>query len=228
MSLRAEDKIEVHELLKTSKTMRPLYKIQEVTKSSRPLDVDHENEEEEAWDDIDGKFLNPAKVKIARNKEIGYVREKGVYVRMKRTEANKRGIRVVGTRWIDHNKGDEDNEDIRSRLVAKDFNQSKMEGLFAATPPLEGLKLLLSEAATMEDWQEIEGEKQVIVMINDVARAFFEADMINDLCVEIPEEDRTQEDEDGDNVGYLVKSLYGTRDAAANFQREVRKSMEQS
>ena len=60
-------------------------------------------------------------------------------------------------------------------------------------------------------------------MINDVARAFFEAPMQRHMCVELPEEDR--EEGEGDMVAYLQQSLYGTRDAAANFQLEVRKVM---
>ena len=41
------------------------------------------------------------------------------------------------------------------------------------------------------------------------------------LCVELPEEDMTPEDKRRDMVGLLNQSLYGTRDAAANFQKEV-------
>ena len=63
-------------------------------------------------------------------------------------------------------------------------------------------------------------------MVNDVARAFFEADMKRDLCIELPWEALTEEEAGMDLVGYLVKSLYGTRDAAANFQGEVKKVME--
>jgi len=50
---------------------------------------------------------------------------------------------------LDINKGDEEVENYRSRLVATDFNQRKEEGIFAATPPLEALKLLLSDVATV-------------------------------------------------------------------------------
>ena len=42
----------------------------------------------------------------------------------------------------------------------------------------------------------------------------------------MPIEALTEEEREQDLVGYLVKSLYGTRDAAANFQQEVRKFME--
>ena len=49
---------------------------------------------------------------------------------------------------MDVNKGDETKPEYRSRLVAKEINTSKREDLFAATPPLEALKILLSLAVT--------------------------------------------------------------------------------
>ena len=63
-------------------------------------------------------------------------------------------------------------------------------------------------------------------MINDVARAFFEAPATRKVCVELPEEDIMPNERD--MVGLLGKSLYGTRDAAINFQKEVRKVMANS
>ena len=59
-------------------------------------------------------------------------------------------------------------------------------------------------------------------MVNDVARAFFEAPGGRVVCVELPPEARKP---GLDEVGLLQKSLYGTRDASANFQAEVRKFM---
>ena len=64
---------------------------------------------------------------------------------------NTKGWKIVKGRWIDINKGDVDNPNYRSRLVGKEFNQDKQAGLFAATPPLEALKLLVSHAATVHD-----------------------------------------------------------------------------
>ena len=58
-----------------------------------------------------------------------------------------------------------------------------------------------------------------MIMINDVARAFFGAPVTRDVCIELPDEDKTQEDWDQDMVGKLNMSLYGTRDAASNFQK---------
>ena len=92
-------------------------------------------------------------------------------------------------------------------------------GLFAATPPLEALKLLISDAATFGD----DEEEDKVIMVNDVSRAFFEAPVKREVCVEIPDE--AKEEGEGDVVGLLKMSLYGTRDAAANFQQEVRKVM---
>ena len=59
-------------------------------------------------------------------------------------------VEIVKTRWIDINKGDWENPNFRSRFVAKEFNDGAGEGLFASTPPLEALRFLLSELATVD------------------------------------------------------------------------------
>ena len=183
--------------------------------------VEDDAECQMAWDDLTGEELPAHEVRKARLKEVGYIEDKKVWRRMPRAEAIRRGIKIVDVRWIDINKGDLRNPLYRSRLVAKEFNDSKDDSLYAGTPPLEALRLLVSEAATV-----IEGlENDNVIMINDVARAFFEAPAHREICVELPMEVRTEEDERDDNVGILEKSLYGTRDAAQNFQKEVRKLM---
>ena len=58
-------------------------------------------------------------------------------------------------------------------------------------------------------------------MFSDVARAFFEAEATRYICIELPDEDKTEEDWAEDNVGLLVNIFYGTRDAAVNWQDEV-------
>ena len=58
-------------------------------------------------------------------------------------------------------------------------------------------------------------------MINDIARAFFEAKTQRKVCVELPAEDLDANDAGKDLVGLLNMSLYGTRDAAKNWQEEV-------
>ena len=60
--------------------------------------------------------------------------------------------------------------------MAKEFNTGAMEGLFAATPPLEVARLLSSVAASDPD---------AVVMINDVSRAFYEAPASRAVCIEL-------------------------------------------
>ena len=66
----------------------------------------------------------------------------------KRNVGKQWGKGPIGTRWVDINKGDEDRTEYRSSLVAKELKTDKREDLFAATPPLEALKLLISMAMT--------------------------------------------------------------------------------
>ncbi len=67
------------------------------------------------------------------------------------------------------------------------------------------------------------GERKILIA--DVSRAFFEALAKRDICVELPEEALTRGETTQDTVGKLLASLYGTRDASANWQEEVAKCM---
>ena len=89
-----------------------------------------------------------------------------------------------------------------------------MEGLFAGTFPLGAFRYLIHEAATVRSNEKV-GSK--VLMVNDVARAFFEAPATRNVCVEIPKEDKTEADARHDKVGHLRMSLYGTRDAILGF-----------
>ena len=55
-----------------------------------------------------------------------------------------------------------------------------------------------------------------MLLVNNVARAFFEAPATRNVCVEIPKEDKSEADLRHDKVRHLRTSLYGTRDAAMN------------
>ena len=118
--------------------------------------------------------LDAGTVIEARAKEVGYIRDKRVYTKILRSQASRSGWKVVQTRWIDINKGDDANPVYRSRVVGKEFNTGPMDGLFARTPPLEALRLWISEAATKK-----KNKKHNVIMINDVSRAFFELSLIH-------------------------------------------------
>ena len=104
--------------------------------------------------------------------------------------------------------------------MGKEFNTGEMDGMFTGTPPLEALRCIIHEAAMI---QRGGGTDTKVVMVNDVSRAFFEAPAMRQVCVELPEEDLTDEDKRKYNVGHLRMSLYDTRGAAMNWQEEVAK-----
>ena len=86
-------------------------------------DVDHDEDAESwqsAWDDVTGAMLDPKEVKKARCKEIQYIKQKQVRTKISRSEANRKGIKIVKGRWIDVNKGDAHNPIFWSRYVAKE------------------------------------------------------------------------------------------------------------
>ena len=154
------------------------------------------------YDDITNEKLSTLEVFKARNEEIQYFKEHRVYRKVPRD-----GKKVIGIKWIDVNKGDSKNPNVRSRLVAKEFWQKKENYLFAGTPPVESLRYLLSTVARSQ-------KRNIGDMVNDVSRAYFHARTQRPIYVEIPSEDF----DDGDeyNCAELDFSMYGTRDAAVD------------
>ena len=96
-----------------------------------------------AWDDLTAVSLDAGKVRDARATEVAYIRDKKVYGKISRCQAMREGGKIIRTRWIDINKGDDVNPNYRSRLVGKEFNNAQMDGFFAGTPPLEALRFLV-------------------------------------------------------------------------------------
>ena len=136
------------------------------------------------------------------------LQEYGVYNRVPRTEQKETNGKIIGTKWIDKNKGDINNPKIRCRLVGKEFRTGPDDALFVSTPPLEVLRLIVSRAATLDPGQE---KKEL--MINDVSRAYFYAKCTRCLYIEIPPENPEAHP---DYLGRLRLCLYGTWDAALN------------
>ena len=174
-----------------------------------------------AKDDVTGTELVPKLVQSARDEEIAYFMKRGVYDVVPRGHEWTTGGKVIGTRWVDTNKGDADVPDCRSRLVGREFNVGRDDNLYAATPPLEALRWVLSCAAT---WPRGRSGKRRCVMINDVRRAYFYAKIQRDVYIEVPREDSRA---GPDVIGKLKLCLYGTRDAAKGWQEELSQQLEQ-
>ena len=150
-------------------------------------DEDFEEALMEAWDDVPGKELDPKKVAAARQEEVAYIHQSKLYTKVPRSKAKEAGAKVITVRWIDINKGDNENENYRSRLVAREIKRDGRPDLFAATPHLEALNVILSMLASSN-----KGEK---LMVNDVSRAYFCALAKRRVFVELPAEDKDSKED---------------------------------
>merc|ERR1712163_70814 len=103
---------------------------------------------------------------------------------------DKTGKAPIGTRWVDVNKGDSVHPEYRSRLVAQEINTGKREDLFAATPPLEAKKILMSMAVTENiGYKRGRREQGMKLDFIDVRRAYFHAKARREVYVTLPPED---------------------------------------
>ena len=101
------------------------------------------------WDETTHRKLPKAEVEKARLEELRQVYNHNVYTKVPLQQCiDETGQMPITVRWLDVNKGDEENPEYRSRLVAQEIKRDKREGLIAATPPLEANKMLLSMAVT--------------------------------------------------------------------------------
>ena len=81
-----------------------------------------------AWDDLTGMRLKADQVIEARDKEMKYVRDMKVWTKIPRRMAQARGWKIIKTRWIDINKGDDENPVYRSRLVGNSSTRARWTG----------------------------------------------------------------------------------------------------
>ena len=61
-------------------------------------------------------------------------RQHNTFTNIPRKPAIANGGKIIKTRWIDINKGDDDNPVYRSRIVGKEVNNEAMDCMFAGTP----------------------------------------------------------------------------------------------
>ena len=97
--------------------------------------------------------------------------------------------------------------------MGREFNIGRDDALYAATPPLEALRIIVSDAATIAG-----GDEAREIMVNDVRRAYFYAKIDRDVFVELPPEDPEY---GTGKKGKLRLCLYGTRDAAKGWQETL-------
>ena len=123
----------------------------------------------------------------------------------------------ITVKWVDTNKGDDEQPNYRSRLVAREIRRKGEDSIFAPTPPLESLRTILMLAATptlwAPAWVQQEGPHRMQVSFIDISRAYFNAKTSEEhpVYVELAPEDP---DFGKGPCGRLNVHMYGTRMAA--------------
>ena len=175
---------------------------------------------EEDWetfvDEVSGKPLETSGVIKAREEEIEFAVRYNVWTPASLDECYKEtGKPPVSCRWIDINKGDVKKPNYRSRLVVQEIRQSSVEAIFAATPPLESVRILLSMQRTGNQ-VDAKGRRKKVMFI-DVRRAHWCAKIFRLVYVRLPPEAGLREDQ----CGRLNKAMYGCTDAASCWELEI-------
>ena len=124
--------------------------------------------------------------------------------------ANEVTGKVIGSRWVNCNKNDLEDPDVRCRLVGQEVNLHADESFFAATPPLEAKRLLFSEFSS----QRTRKGKPLQISFVDVKKAYFYGIPEREIFVRLPPELGVSKQ----YVGKLVRCMYGTRDAGAIWE----------
>ena len=92
-----------------------------------------EEDEDVFIDDVTGKLLEPEMTKKGREKELNIAEEMGLYEKMTWEEAKSRGAKkFIKTRWVETLKGVLGEQEVRSRLVAKEIARTARETTFSA------------------------------------------------------------------------------------------------
>jgi len=205
----------------------------------------HEDEQKSIYDEVSGAKLDPERVAKAHEDELEFIDKKPLYEIRTTAEAwQVTGSAPISTRWINIDKGGPGEPEYRSRWVARQFRDSKTGEFFAATPPWETLKMVLSLAASQKKpkgrhqrrrqtgrWRRgvsilshwLTNRKRsgnLKIDLLDISRAHFNAKPKEPTYVELPEERRIP-----GMCAKLIYNLYGTRGAAQAWEEHYGENM---
>ena len=102
-----------------------------------------------------------------------------MWEKVPRSEALARtGKAPISVRWIDNSKGDDDDPNVRCRLVAREIRKAGEDPIFAPTPPFESLRTILSLAATdfhgaAKKIRDPKSADRIQALCADISRAYF-------------------------------------------------------
>ena len=115
---------------------------------------------------------------VARKLEMQFFRSMKVHDTVPRWMAARDGCKVITT------KATSGTPNYRARQVGREIKTDSRWDLFAATPPLESLRMICSMCASNQDRQD-----PYRIMSVDVRRAYFYAKATRPVYMEIPIED---------------------------------------
>ncbi len=166
------------------------------------------------WDDVKGGELKTKEVKMARKEEVTYMKGRRIWDERPIEECVKRtGKKPITVRWVDTNKGTKEEQEIRSRLVARDVKakDGNRDDLFASTPPLEGLRMLCSKAVSPSRKRRRDRRK---ILLMDARKTHLNPLVEGDVYIQLPEEAGAAEG----MCGKLAHWIYGMRPAAQAWE----------
>ena len=188
------------------------------------------------WDDVNGGYLDPVRVTAARKDEMSWVDKQELLDIVEVSQCyEETGKAPITLKWVDTNKGDEQDPNYRSRLVVREVKARKTDAerlqpqeIFSAMPPLEAMKVLISLFVSwnrggpdsVEKKQKARGRKpgNYKLGIFDISRAHFYGKAKRRIFVKLPEE--YAQIHGPSKCGLLLKSWYGTQDASAIWQQD--------
>ena len=98
------------------------------------------------FDDSSGAVLPPELIRQGREKELKNIDDLKVWELRPIQECyDVIGKAPISTRWVDINKGDDNEPDVRCRFVGRELKAHQLrDDVFSATPPLIAILFLLS------------------------------------------------------------------------------------
>ena len=172
--------------------------------------VDYENpsatEAIEAYDARTGEKLDSEEVRKGRAKEVRELDEFEVKMEVDESEMRSTMGKKIWSERVETRK-DPNSSASRCRLCATEVNTGESRSdTFAATPPLNFVRLILSWAAS---YKPKRANASMITAVFDILVAFFHGKVRKVIYVVPPKDLRMK-----GKIWRLLKSLYGTRDAS--------------
>ena len=104
--------------------------------------------------------------------------------------------------------------------MVQEFRKKWIESIFAGTPPLEAMRALFAVAAS-EDPARTKDPFRIKVL--DISRAHFYAPSVRRVLIRLPQEDPRSHEKR--ICGILGKTMYGTLDAAREWEKHNRHAL---